>query len=1024
MEKYRLAVDLGTNSIGWAALKLRDGTPAGILKMGVRIFSDGRNPKDQTTLASARRLARQMRRQRDRKLQRRKLILNTLCRMGLFPYEKAEREKLKKLDVLRLRSMAARGEELAPYELGRVFLHLSKRRGFQSSRKETKEARDNKLTAAMSALKEQLSSENAITYGDFLYQRMLKGLSTAATVEAGFYPARDVVKSEFDEIVEKQKKLHPDVTAQQWQALRDKIFYQRPLRPVEVGKCSLYGEESRAYQYSPSFEQYRLLTELFNLRIINDDHSETELSYEQIERCFNELQLKKEIKYSDVKKVLRLDSSVQFSIEANTKKEKFKGCPVAYFFGSKRSVLGAKWAELTLEQRDQLAEAYFESGDQDLNDNLQKLGFLDDEQIRKLSESEVPIFSDVTAAFSTKALREIVKRTLEERNSPLSILSKLRRGEGEVILSSELGYYGKEIPESVIPIPQHILRHGRSINEDEKNWGKIANPTVHIGLNQLRKVVNELVRELGKPESIHIEFTRDLKLSKARKESLAAQNKRNEELNKKAREFIEERGLKATAFQMEKVKLWFEMERFQCECVYTGQKISQDMILTEKVEVDHILPFSRTLDDSFSNKVLVTAEANRIKKNRTPYEAFGKNDPVQWAAILDRVAQFPWAKRKRFSPQAMVDFEKNSGFLARQLTDTSYLAKIAKKYLATLIPQSQIVVLPGRLTALVRGKLGLNSILSEGNQKNRTDHRHHVIDAVVIGIVDRSLLLKMSNASEEGRGRISVPEPWDDFRNSVQSSIHNVVVSHKVDHSPFAAFVSQTGFGLREPQTPHQIKNDFKMVTSWGLDKFKTEKHFSSIVSDQLRSIALSEGIEGLVKAGVRKSVRVYQANSENFKDIGGLGSYVVKVTHGPQGEHYVCYEKDGTHKVTVWKVPYRKDSKEYAKGETHYLDFVFHYYFDSMQRPEAKKPHPSAKFIMEIYRGDTVEMNIDAKRNLYRVVTMSPSKNQIGFELLHDTKGQKSKSFFRKSSRKLKTLNFRKMKVTPAGKILPGPRL
>ena len=64
----RLGLDLGTNSIGWALLKVENGAPTGIIKLGSRIFSDGRNPKDKSSLAVARRLARQQRRRRDRLL--------------------------------------------------------------------------------------------------------------------------------------------------------------------------------------------------------------------------------------------------------------------------------------------------------------------------------------------------------------------------------------------------------------------------------------------------------------------------------------------------------------------------------------------------------------------------------------------------------------------------------------------------------------------------------------------------------------------------------------------------------------------------------------------------------------------------------------------------------------------------------------------------------------------------------------------------------------------------------------------
>lgn len=69
---YRLALDLGANSLGWCLLELDPaGAPCGLRDMGVRIFPDGRDPKTLASLAAARRLARGMRRRRDRYLQRR-----------------------------------------------------------------------------------------------------------------------------------------------------------------------------------------------------------------------------------------------------------------------------------------------------------------------------------------------------------------------------------------------------------------------------------------------------------------------------------------------------------------------------------------------------------------------------------------------------------------------------------------------------------------------------------------------------------------------------------------------------------------------------------------------------------------------------------------------------------------------------------------------------------------------------------------------------------------------------------------
>ena len=83
----RLGLDVGTNSIGWCLVEYDSEHPVGIriIDTGVRIFSDGRDPKSGASLAVDRRDARAMRRRRDRYLRRREAFLKTLIRYGLMP---------------------------------------------------------------------------------------------------------------------------------------------------------------------------------------------------------------------------------------------------------------------------------------------------------------------------------------------------------------------------------------------------------------------------------------------------------------------------------------------------------------------------------------------------------------------------------------------------------------------------------------------------------------------------------------------------------------------------------------------------------------------------------------------------------------------------------------------------------------------------------------------------------------------------------------------------------------------------
>ena len=57
-------------------------------------------------------------------------------------------------------------------------------------------------------------------------------------------------------------------------------------------------------------------------------------------------------------------------------------------------------------------------------------------------------------------------------------------------------------------------------------------------------------------------------------------------------------------------------------------------------DIEHIIPFSRSLDNSFANKTLSDVRENRdIKQNRTPFEAYS-GDETKWHAILFRAKRF------------------------------------------------------------------------------------------------------------------------------------------------------------------------------------------------------------------------------------------------------------------------------------------------------------------------------------------------------------------------------------------------
>jgi len=373
----------------------------------------------------------------------------------------------------------------------------------------------------------------------------------------------------------------------------------------------------------------------------------------------------------------------------------------------------------------------------------------------------------------------------------------------------ELPYYG-------LPLRRHVAFEKENPRNDEERFGKIANPTVHIGLNQIRVVVNELIKEYGLPYQVVIEVARELKLSREKQVEIQREQKKNQDRNDTlVKQACDVLGLEATHLDKakrrelsQKMQLWVELNPHDASdrrCPYTGESIGIARLLSAEVEIEHILPYSRTLDDSLMNKTVALAKANRAKGNQTPYEAFsgGKQPGFDYEAMLLRVKGMPLAKRKRFAPDGMQNWLRDDkDFLSRALNDTAYLSRIAKEYLSCVCPERQVWAIPGKLTAMIRGKFGLNSLLSGDESKNRNDHRHHALDACVIGITDRATLSAFAHAShrawEAGTQRLldKIAPPFPTYREQVSRAIQHIIVSHRPDHGYQGAMHEATAYGF------------------------------------------------------------------------------------------------------------------------------------------------------------------------------------------------------------------------------------
>src|SRR5690606_15982016 len=119
--------------------------------------------------------------------------------------------------------------------------------------------------------------------------------------------------------------------------------------------------------------------------------------------------------------------------------------------------------------------------------------------------------------------------------------------------------------------------------------------------------INALIRKYGKPEQIAVELARDLKLSDKEKDEVNSKIAKNTREAERRSAQLRELGVQDNGYNRVLLKFWEELDPSQPlnrVCVYSGEPISLQMLFSGEVDIDHILPWSKTLDDSQANRLL------------------------------------------------------------------------------------------------------------------------------------------------------------------------------------------------------------------------------------------------------------------------------------------------------------------------------------------------------------------------------------------------------------------------------------
>ncbi len=975
---YRIGLDIGTNSIGWAVLELdATMTPLAVVDMGSRIFSDGRDEKG-NSLAVTRRLSRGMRRNRDRRLLRKRRLMNALIRHGLMPEDESARKKLETLDPYPVRRKALY-ESVPLHHLGRALFHLNERRGFQSNRKAGKnEQEDGAISKAVAELERKMLEDGAQTYGEWLALRHERRETVRVRGEKSgpnkptvydFYPLRNMLKAEFDRMWHKQRAFWPQELTETAKAdiLRE-IFHQRPLKPVVAGKCTLDPATTRGERALPTLQLCRLYQEVNALRLKSSVFDKGQpLTRAQRDTIVAKLRTS-DASFTWIRKALHLPADILFSLESE-RRPKLAGDETAIAVRK----IWPEWSDLSLERQDACVRRLLdEADDAQLTDWLEDTFGLTEEQADELSR--LPL-KEQRQRISPETARSLLP-FLQEEVIPYHEAVKRAFGHshsdfetGEVM--DTLPYYGVILRNYLLPDSENKLQ-----GCGERGVGRIANPTVHIALNQIRHIVNDVIRRYGKPTQIVVELLRDLKLGQEAKDEIAKAQKKNQDANDLRRTKLAEENLPDNRENLLRLRLWEELgadplTRF---CPYTGTQISQRDLFSDKFEIEHILPKSWSLDNSPPNLTIALRAANRTKSDDTPWEAMEKGNTWFTREQLEKSASYlPKNKAWRFGPGARERFLKGGDFLDRQLTDSAYLARVTCQYLRVLVEdkRSGVWSTPGKLTAMMRHDWGLNTLLGDDGTKNRLDHRHHAVDAVVIALTDRSTLQKVStlNARTDGTATWKIrfgDPPIPDLRNQIAAHLAKMVVSHKPDHGLGGALFKETNYGIaangllvtRKPVTSLTIKNLVGQKAVEIADK-KIGEELTALAKAAPDDKALTAALaHWSAQTGTRR-VRVRIRNS----------AYVV-IADRKTGQPYKALLPEEQHHLDILETPERK-------WTGHYVSLI-----DANTTGKERENHPNHAadtLIMRLHKNDLVRVvEDDGRARILRVMGLNPSLRNI----------------------------------------------
>lgn len=920
---YIFGLDIGIASVGWAVL-----AEDHIVDLGVRAFDKAETDKTGESLNLTRRTARLMRRRLRRRSWRLAKLAYLLKREGLIADAALFKKQVPTTASLWKLRVAALDRQLESEEWARVVYHLCKHRGFHwvSRADRLRDESDSKSDGGV--VKRGLAETNRLMAE--------KGYRSAAEMVLSEFPeaqrnkhgeyskalSRVLIAEELALLFERQRNLGNTHASLDFEKAvlgngdqKSGLFWeQKPPLSGEnllkmLGHCTFEKKEYRAPKASFSAERHIWLTQLNNLRIHQNGGARGLTAAERSLALPLPYQQKSKFTYKQLRSALTkaglLDDDFYFTRLAygpakDGKQKDPESVALIDLKGWQQIREALECAGLQAEWKS-LSERALAAGESALLDEVAWVLSIfkeDDEAKAALQKFDLPNKQAVIAALLNIRFDKFSNLSLKVlRNILPHMEAGLRYDE-----ACEKAGYHHSLP--IIEQKQHLLPSLYKGRDPERNtmlWNDDMdiprNPVVLRAINQARKVINALVREYGAPYAVHIEMARDLSRPLSERKKVEKAQAQYRDLNEKSREqFKDEFGYPPSGRELEKWLLYREQNG---KCAYSLHPLDLRRVIEEDkyVEVDHVLPYSRSYDNSKNNKVLVLTTENQKKSNRTPYEYLdGNGNSPRWRAFeayVESNRAYRLAKRSRLLRKHFGEDEAR-GFRERNLNDTRYISRFFKNYveqylqLADGSENRRCVILNGQLTAFLRARWGFLKVRDESD-------RHHALDAAITAACSHGMVKRLSDYSRrrelefarEGlidfeTGEVGNPDaldrlekhfptPWTHFRDELRHRLY--VEAPKLLREEMARYGTYTGdeldrlrplFVSRAPQ--RRNGGAAHKETIYGQpERFKKQGSVTQKVS--LSSLKLAD-LEQLVDP--HRNQRLYAAIRKRLEEYGG----------------------------------------------------------------------------------------------------------------------------------------------------------